>query len=206
MFLSKRCGHDAARNSRTAHEGPDRIDELNRAHLDAGVAPSSREPLYRHPVRVEAAVRRLLLLHLLLLLLLLVLRGGQPERDEEALLVEDGDGVDHQEGKVGDSAKAEKDHRHGGGDPCWLLSGGKGGRMEQLGGNSWEGREHGVSHCGMTSVYLPDATLESSRIRPPGGVARRTLVTTERGGALSAAAATRPRAYMDRSLFSTQTM
>lgn len=144
--------------TRTAHQSPDRVDELDRAHLDPGVAPSSRKALYRHPVRVESAVRRLLLLHLLLLLLLLVLRGGQAERDEETFLVEDGDGVDHQEGKVGDSAKAEKDHRHGERRSLGLLSRGKGWgfamweRGRSLAVTAAKHKRHGVSHHDPTRV------------------------------------------------------
>lgn len=97
---------------RTAHEGAHGVDELDGAHLDPSLPASSttHAALHGHAVRVKArAVRRALRERLLLL----EVGRGEAQRGEEALLVEDGDGVDHEEGKVGDRAETKEDAHRG---------------------------------------------------------------------------------------------
>lgn len=92
--------------TRTSHQRPDSVDKLDRPHLDARFSPSASHVPLRHPIAVEPCAVRAVLRESRLLLLVEV-RRRQAERSEEALLVENGDGVDHEQGEVGYSAQPE---------------------------------------------------------------------------------------------------
>lgn len=82
----KELSQTTERTTRTPHQRPDSIYQLNRPHLDARFSPSSTHIPLWHPVAVESSPVRAVLRERRLLLLVEV-RGGQAEGGEEALFV-----------------------------------------------------------------------------------------------------------------------